>query len=131
MRSFTNSESYTYNYMDENYYTIKANKPLKPGKHLVKAVYERVEGNAGRLTLFIDDAKVGQGAVGKVVFGRFSISETFDIGADNGGSVDRHAYTSPFKFNGQLEKVDFQLQPIDAATQKMAEEAVRGEMEVE
>jgi hypothetical protein len=64
--------TYNYNYMDENYYTIKANKPLKPGKHLVKAVHERVEGNTGRLTLFIDDAKVGQGAVGKVVFGRFS-----------------------------------------------------------
>ena len=123
--------TYTYNYMDENYYTIKASKPLEPGKHVVKAVYERVEGNTGRVTLFLDDAKVGQGTVDKVVFGRYSISETFDVGADNGGAVDRHAYTSPFKFNGHLEKVDFQLQPPLAISKKEAEAAAEGEAAVE
>ena len=57
---------------------------------------------------------MGEGAVDKVVMGKFSISETFDVGADNGGSVDRRVYASPFKFSDKLDKVEFQLQPLDA-----------------
>jgi hypothetical protein len=41
-----------------------------------------------------------------------------------------HAYASPFKFSGQLDKVDFQLQPMDVAGPKMSEETGRGEAEV-
>ncbi len=119
--------TYAYNYMDENYYTIKANKPLTAGKHVVKALYEKQQDNTGKVTLLIDGAQVGQGIVGKVVFGRYSISETFDIGADNGGSVDRHVYASPFKFTGHLDKVEFELQPMAPADQKLEEESEVGE----
>jgi arylsulfatase len=107
--------TYTYNYMDENYNTVKANKPLTAGNHVVKLVYEKQSDNTGKVTLFIDDAAVGEGTVDKVVMGKFSISETFDVGADNGGSVDRRAYASPFRFSDKLDKVEFQLQPLDAA----------------
>ncbi len=39
-----NIVTYTYNAFDENYYTIKANRPLAAGKHEVKFVYEAVAG---------------------------------------------------------------------------------------
>ena len=66
-----------------------------------------------------------------MIFGRYSISETFDVGADNGGSVNRRGYASPFKFTGQLEKVDFQLQPMGAVSKKNAEQAEAAEAAVD
>ncbi len=94
--------AYTYNYLDENYYTIRAKKPLTPGKHEVKFVYEKLAGFKGKGTLYVDGAEVGQGTIDKIELGKYSISEPFDVGVDNGGSVDRKAYTSPFKFSDTL-----------------------------
>ena len=107
--------TYTYNAFDENYYTIKAGKPLAPGRHEVKFVYEAVAGAdkskpTGRGTLFIDGAEVGRGTIDRLVLGMYSISEPFDVGVDNGGSVDRKAYTSPSKFSDTLNWVRFDLQ---------------------
>jgi arylsulfatase len=110
-----NIVTYTYNAFDENYYTIKASKPLTPGKQEVKFVYEAVPAAdkgqpTAKGTLFIDGAQVGQGTIGRIVRGLYSISESFDVGADNGGSVERKAYTSPFKFSDTLNWVKFDLQ---------------------
>ncbi len=106
--------TYTYNAFDENYYTIKSSKPLTPGKHEVKFVYEAVPGAGqgkatGKGTIFIDGAEVGRGTIDRTVPGMFSVSEPFDVGGDNGGAVDRKAYTSPFKFSNQLDWVRFDL----------------------
>ena len=57
----------------------------------------------GKGTLFIDGAEVGQGTIDRTIPGMFSVSEPFDVGVDNGGSVDRSAYTSPFRFSDTLE----------------------------
>ncbi|MFO0931985.1 MAG: arylsulfatase [Planctomycetota bacterium] len=115
--------TYGYNYLDEAYYTVRADRALTPGAHVVKMTYEKQAGNSGKVTLFIDDAKVGEGMVEKVVLGKYSVSEPFDVGADNGGSVDRHAYASPFRFNGQLDRVDFQLGARDPNAGPPAEAA--------
>jgi len=40
----------------------------------------------------------------------YSVSESFDVGVDNGGSVERKAYTSPFQFSDTLNWVRFDLQ---------------------
>jgi arylsulfatase len=115
-----NIVTYTFNAFDENYYTIKASKPLTPGKHEVKFVYEAVPGDApgkatGKGTIFIDGAEAGKGTIGRTVPGIYSVSESFDVGADNGGSVDRKAYTSPFKFSDTLNWVRFDLSPAEPA----------------
>jgi arylsulfatase len=108
--------TYTYNAFDENYYTVKAGKPLAAGKHEVKFVYEAVPAAAqgqqptGKGTLFIDGQQVGQTTIGRTIPGMFSVSESFDVGVDNGGSVERKAYTSPFKFSDTLKWVRFDLQ---------------------
>jgi arylsulfatase len=104
-----NIVTYGYNYYDAKYFSIKANKPLTAGKHQVKVAYEKQEGNTARITLFIDGNQVGQGTVENVVLGKYSLSEPFDVGGDNGGSVIRSAYTSPFKFSDNLDKVVFEL----------------------
>lgn len=61
------------------------------------------------------------GTLDKVVSGNCSISELFDVGIDNGSSVDRKSYTSPFKFGDTLNlaTMDFCERPlvaVDATT---------------
>lgn len=107
--------TYTYNAFDQNYYTIKAKKPLTTGKHEVRFVYDVVPPAdkgmpSGKGALFIDGVEVGQGVIGRTIPGMFSVSEMFDVGADNGGSVERNAYTSPFRFSDTLNWVRFDLQ---------------------
>ena len=116
--------TYTYNAYDQNYYRIKANKPLTAGKHDIKFVYEFIgEANprnsnpgspAARGTLFIDGAQVGRGTIGRTIPGLFSVSEPFDVGVDNGSSVDRMAYPSPFRFSDTLNRLRFDLAPLES-----------------
>jgi arylsulfatase len=113
-----NIVTYTYNTFDQNYYTIKASQPLTPGRHEIKFVYEVVVGtdpgaiaSTGTGTLFIDGVRTGHGTVDRTIPGLFSVSETFDVGIDNGGSVDRKAYSSPFPFSDTLNWVRFDLTP--------------------
>ena len=56
------------------------------------------------------------GTINKVVSGNCSISELFDVGIDNGSSVDRKSYTSPFKFGDTLNlaTMDFCERPLVA-----------------
>ena len=42
------------------------------------------------------------GTINKVVPRICSIFELFDVGIDNGSSVDRKSFTSPFKFSDTL-----------------------------
>ena len=111
-----NIVTYTFNAFDENYYTVKADKPLAAGKHEVTFVYEAVPAAAkgqqptGKGTLMIDGVQVGQVTIGRTVPAMYSVSESFDVGVDNGGSVDRKAYTSPFRFSDTLNWVRFDLQ---------------------
>jgi len=104
----------SYNAFDEDYHTVKANQPLVAGKHEVKFVYEVVPAAdkgqpTDKGTLMIDGEQVGQATIGRTVPGMYSVSESFDVGADNGGSVARKAYTSPFKFSDTLDWVRFEL----------------------
>ncbi len=94
---------------------VKANKPLSARKPQVKAFYVAIPGNApqnqtGKVTLFIDDEQVGQRTVKKVVLGKYSLSEPFDVGFDNGGAVIRSEYAAPNKFTDSLDKVVIELE---------------------
>jgi arylsulfatase len=110
-----NIVSYAYNYYDEKYTRVQSSVPLTAGKHEIKLEYEKQEGNTAKVALSIDGKQVGQGALDNVVLGKYSISEPFDVGGDNGGAVDRKSYTSPFKFSDKLDWVRFDLQPLPAA----------------
>jgi arylsulfatase len=109
-----NIVTYGYNYLDEKYFLIKADKPLKAGKHIVRFEYESVMGATpytptAKGILYIDDIKVGEGTIDNVVLSRYSISEPFDVGIDNGGAVIREEYKTPFRFSDNLDKVIFEL----------------------
>ena len=109
-----NIVTYGYNYFDEKYFFIKASKPLTAGKHEVKFEYESIQGATpytptAKGTIYIDGVKVGEGTIDNVVICKYSISEPFDVGIDNGGAVIRKEYKTPFGFSDNLDKVVFEL----------------------
>jgi len=106
-----NIVTYAYNYYDEKYTRIQSSAPLKPGKHEITLVYDKQEGDTAKVTLSIDGKQVGEGALDNVVLSKYSISEPFDVGVDNGGSVARTEYASPFSFSDKLDWVRFDLSP--------------------
>ncbi len=103
--------TYAYNYFDETYTRVRSSVPLSAGKHEVKVEYEKQEGDAAAtVTLAIDGAQVGKGSLAAVELAKYSISEPFDVGADNGGAVDRKSYAGPFRFSDTLDFVRFDLE---------------------
>ena len=59
--------------------------------------------------------KVAEAAIEKTVPGSFSLSETFDVGVDNGTPVSKnYKKKDHFPFTGQIDKVVINLIP-DAA----------------
>ncbi|MFG6166340.1 arylsulfatase, partial [Vibrio parahaemolyticus] len=109
---------YGYNYFGKNYYTVASQTTIPNGKSKLSAIYTQKpfqrlkDTTGGTVELYINDKKVGYGTVDHVVPVRFSGTETLDIGADLGAPV-MPAYTekAPFKFNGEIEKVDLEIAP--------------------
>ena len=60
--------------------------------------------------LYVNGEKVAEGAIEKTVPGAFSLSETFDVGVDNGTPVsNNYAKKDHFPFTGQIDKVTIDL----------------------
>ena len=60
--------------------------------------------------LYVNGKKVAEGALEKTVPGSFSLSETFDVGVDNGTPVSsNYEKNGRFPFTGQIDKVIINL----------------------
>jgi hypothetical protein len=60
--------------------------------------------------LFVDGAQVVRGRIEQIVRAKFSLDETFDVGADTGTPViDDYADGMPFEFTGRLQKLTIDL----------------------
>jgi arylsulfatase len=67
---------------------------------------------------------VAEGAIGKTVGGAFSLSETFDVGVDNGTPVsNNYKMKDHFPFTGQIDKVVITLTGEDADVAKEVNES--------
>jgi hypothetical protein len=78
---------------------------------------------AGTGELFVNGKSVGKVDIPKTHRTTFSLSETFDVGRDNGTQVSP-LYTGEFPYTGALDKVVF-----DLGVFPKAEAAERGEAE--
>ena len=78
-------------------------------KHTMK---EAVLNGSSLVELFVNDKKAGQLDIKATVYGVYSAHETFDIGRDEGMSVnEEYAHKGKFKFTeGQLHKVIFDIE---------------------
>jgi len=64
-----------------------------------------VESTGGPARLFINGKPAGEGEIANVVPGRFSATETLDIGMDLGATVSReYEKKAPFPFTGRSSR---------------------------
>jgi arylsulfatase len=98
---------YDYNYLDGVHYVLES-PPLAKGKNNVKFEFVHTGNFAGTGELFVNGKSVGKVDMPKTHRATFSLSETFDVGRDNGTQVSS-LYTGEFPYTGVLDKVVFEL----------------------
>lgn len=102
---------YEYNLMIIEQYTARSKQPLAAGKHIL-TIDTQIEGpgQAGTVTLMVDDQEVGKAELKRTVPLAFTASETFDVGIDLGSPVSRsYDEQRPFKFTGKIQSVHVTL----------------------
>lgn len=107
---------YDYNYLDGVHYVLKS-PPLAKGKNDVKFEFVHTGNFAGTGELFVNGQSVGKVDMPKTHPATFSLSETFDVGRDNGTPVST-LYTGEFPYMGALDKVVFNLGAFPKAEDK-------------
>jgi arylsulfatase len=106
---------HTYSLLGVETYKQVSSTPIPTGDVKVRMLFEATEpkpGTGGHVSLFINDAKVGEGDMPRTVPVTFTSYSGMDIGRDNGLVVDR-AYEdrAPYAFNGTVRKVVFDIKP--------------------
>ena len=117
---------YEYNWFSQAHYKVTSSQPLPEGPATIRIefVSDGGVGKGGKVELYVNDKKVGEGRVAKTVPGRFSADETFDIGVDTGSPVSND-YKSPNAFTGKIKKVTFDLKSVTPATRGQIEKLER------
>ena len=102
---------YDYNYFNSQRYSIVS--PVLPtGKVDLEFKFIKTGMLEGTGELYVNGKKVAEGPIDKTVPGSFSLSETFDVGVDNGTPVSNSYKTKDhFPFTGQIDKVTIDLVP--------------------
>src|SRR5262249_36913916 len=93
---------YAYSNPPEHKYRIASHQPIAAGPHAVRLAFKYDGGGVGKGatgTLFVDGQQVAEGKIAHTVGVRFSLDETFDVGADMGTPVvDDYVGKMPFAF---------------------------------
>lgn len=102
---------YDYNLAGVERYVVPSGEPLPTGAVTLKAVYvtdaDRPFAGA-TVSLFANDAKIGEGDIVRSLPNRVTLDETLDIGFDTGTPV-AEGYAMPFRFTGRLDGVTIEL----------------------
>jgi arylsulfatase len=114
---------YEYNFVNAQRYAIVS--PVLPkGNVDLKFNFIKTGMLKGTGELYVNGKKVAEGAIDKTVGGAFSLSETFDVGVDNGTPVSNNYKTKDhFPFTGQIDKVVITLTGEDADVAKEVNES--------
>jgi arylsulfatase len=107
---------YEYNFFGKAIYRVSSAETLPAGEVEIVLDYEQkpfkrfVETTGGPATLRVNGKEVGSGMIENAVVGRFSATETLDIGMDLGATVSA-AYRdrAPFAFTGTIKDVNIEL----------------------
>ncbi len=105
---------YDYNFFNAARYSVVSPK-LPKGKVDLKFNFVKTGMLKGTGELWVNGKKVAEAPIEKTVPGTFSLSETFDVGVDNGTPVsNNYKAKDHFRFTGEIDKVVINLIP-DAA----------------
>jgi len=106
---------FVYNMLDLKRYRWEGQEALSPGKHTITFDFQYDGpgfGKGGTGVLKVDNNEVAKQAVPHSIPFVMTIDETFDVGLDTRTGVDDRDYKPPFRFNGTLNKVTFNLGPV-------------------
>ena len=113
-----------YNLLGLSRYRWECAKPLAPGRHKIEFAFEYDgpgTGKGGTGVLSVDGTEVARRTIPNSVPIAFGVDESFDVGSDTGTPVDDKDYQVPFAFNGTLNEVTIQLEPVQMSlSQKKA-----------
>jgi len=125
---------YCYNLGDVKYFFVEAASQLPAGQHQVRMEFAYAGGGlakGGKVTLYTDGKKVGEGEVPMTLPMVFSADDGCDVGLDSGSPVSPDYGPRGNEFNGQVkgvqiaiaedaESVDHLVKPEDAIRIAMA-----------
>jgi hypothetical protein len=105
--------TYEYNWLGRSRYRITSSEPLPAGRSVIRVKFKydgRGPANGGDVALFLDDREVAEGRVEMTLSARWSSDEAFDVGLDTGSAVSDQ-YAAPFRFTGEINRVEVAAGP--------------------
>ena len=125
---------YCYNLGGVQRFYVEAANPLPPGEHQVRAEFAYAGGGlakGGKVTLYVDGKKAGEGDVPMTLPMVYSADDGLDVGEDSGAPVSEDYGPTGNAFNGRIkgvqlaiaedaENVDHLVKPEDAIRIAMA-----------
>ncbi|OBK17327.1 arylsulfatase [Mycobacterium asiaticum] len=107
---------HTYSYLGIETYRQVSTEPIPTGAVTVRMLFETerpVVGSGGRVTLWANDRRIGEGELPQTVSLAFTSYAGLDVGRDNGLVVDReYEDRAPYPFSGTVRKVVIDLKPV-------------------
>jgi arylsulfatase len=125
---------YCYNHGGFNHYYVEATSPIPSGEHQVRMEFAYAGGGlgkGGKVSLFTDGKKVGEGDIAATLAMIFSADDGCDVGEDTGAPVSEDYGPHGNGFNGKIkgvqlaiaeaaEDTDHLIDPADAIRMAMA-----------
>ena len=107
--------AYALSNQPKNKFRMASTEALVPGHHVVRVAFKYAGGGVGKgatATLLVDEKQVAQVAIPQTVPARFSLDETFNVGADTGTPiVEDYVDKMPYAFTGTLTRLGVVLEP--------------------
>jgi arylsulfatase len=103
---------YCYNFFGLNRYYIEGKEKIPPGQHQVRMEFAYDGGGVakgGKVSLYLDGKKVGEGRVDQTEPFLFSVDETADIGYEAGSPVSEDYSPHGNEFSGEVNWVEISL----------------------
>jgi hypothetical protein len=121
---------YCYNVAGVHYFYVEATGALPAGEHQVRMEFAYAGGGlgkGGRVTLFVDGEKVGDGAIPMTQAMIFSADDGCDVGEDSGAPVSQDYGSRGNAFNGAVKGVQLAIGEAAESSDHLVspEEAVR------
>jgi arylsulfatase len=121
---------YCYNLGGVNYYYVEATTPLPSGDHQVRMEFAYAGGGlgkGGKVTLFTDGKKVGEGDIPMTLAMIFSADDGCDVGQDTGAPVSQDYGPQGNGFNGKVKGVQIAIADASESSDHLVspEDAIR------
>jgi arylsulfatase len=121
---------YCYNLGGVKYFYVEAAGPLPAGEHQVRMEFAYAGGGlgkGGKVSLFVDGKKVGEGDIPMTLAMVFSADDGCDVGEDTGSPVSQDYGSRGNEFNGTVKGVQIAIADAAKSSDHLIdpEEAVR------